>query len=92
MQEAARVIRPEGRFVIALQARPGKENGCILFRLLDWLYRVTGQAEPLPLDGKDGEDGESRFRSAPFTFDIAWVEHTNGRVMILVAEREAQAS
>lgn len=86
LREAARVIRHRGRFVIALQARPERGNGCVWCRILDWLYRVTGQAEPFPLNG------ESRFRAANFTFDIIWVERADGRVMILVAEQQAQAS
>jgi SAM-dependent methyltransferase len=46
VEEAARVLRPGGRFVVVVNARlTGRD---LPSRFLEWLYAITGQRPPLP--------------------------------------------
>jgi len=87
LREAARVLRrprltegqPGGRLVVVAWARLSGRDP--LSRLIGWLYRVTGQGEPLP------KAGEVLAVEAGFTPRTVWQQAKRSEVMLVVAER-----
>ena len=87
LREAARVLRrprltegqPGGRLVVVAWARLSGRDP--LSRLIGWLYRVTGQGEPLP------KAGEVLAVEAGFTPRTVWQQVKRSEVMLVVAER-----
>lgn len=79
LRETARVLQPDGRLVIAAWAR--LIEGDFLSRFIGWLYRVTGQAEPLP------GGGEAVLAEAGFTARTVWERVGRSRVMLVIGER-----
>ncbi|RMF30487.1 MAG: class I SAM-dependent methyltransferase [Chloroflexi bacterium] len=80
--EVARLLRPQGRLVVVLGARFTGRGP--LARLLEGLYRITGQREPL------AQDLEERFRQAGLA---VWMETEvvgESAVLLLVARRTAR--
>jgi ubiquinone/menaquinone biosynthesis C-methylase UbiE len=78
LRETARVLRVGGRLVVAAWARLSERDP--LSRFIGWLYRVTGQAEPLP------GGGEAVLAEAGFTSRIVWERVGPSQVMLVVGE------
>jgi ubiquinone/menaquinone biosynthesis C-methylase UbiE len=83
LHEAARVLTMDGRLVVTAWVRLGERD--LLSRFIGWLYRITGQGEPLP--GR----GEASIARAGFTADAVWEHVGHSRVMLVVAERRRHA-
>lgn len=79
LRETARVLQADGRLVVAAWARLIERDP--LSRFIGWLYRVTGQAEPLP------GGGEAVLAQAGFTARTVWERVGHSRVMLVVAEK-----
>jgi len=79
LRETARVLRAEGRLVVAAWARLSERDP--LSRFIGWLYQVTGQAEPLP------GGGEAVLAEAGFSAHTVWEKVGYSRVMLVVGER-----
>lgn len=78
--ETARVLRPDGRLVVVAWAHLGEHSW--LARFIGWLYRVTGQGEPLPVEG------ELAVVEAGFVPRAVWEQVGRGRVMLILADRQ----
>lgn len=84
LRETARILRGGGGLIVAAWARLSERDP--LSRFIGWLYRVTGQAEPLP-----GGD-EKVLTEAGFTSRIVWERVGHSRVMLVVAKSPATHS
>ncbi len=83
--EVIRVLRPGGRIVVVAAARfTGRDP---LSRFLEWLYRITGQREPLP-----GEDVPLGHRPNAVDWTVRWVPHRRSQVLLLVGHRQGDRS
>ncbi len=80
LREAARVLGKGGRLVITAWACLGERDP--LSRFIGWLYRVTGQTEPLP------GMGEAVLVEAGFAPRAVWERVGRSKVMLVVAERQ----
>jgi|YNPBryBLVA2012_1023415.scaffolds.fasta_scaffold00175_3 SAM-dependent methyltransferase len=78
LAEVRRVLRPSGRLVVVASAV--LLGGDPLVRLLEWLYRVTGQREPLP------RPDEARFAQSGWGLRAEWLPARRSRVLVVVAE------
>jgi ubiquinone/menaquinone biosynthesis C-methylase UbiE len=78
LAQVARVLRPGGRLVVVVGAQLSGRDP--LSRLLEWLYRITGQRETM-------EDWESPFVAAGLNVRRVQVEVARSQVWLLVAER-----
>ena len=83
LHEAARVLTADGRLVVTAWVRLGERD--LLSRFIGWLYRITGQGEPLP------RRGEASIAQAGFTADAVWERVGQSQVMLVVAEKRYQA-
>jgi hypothetical protein len=79
LRETARVTAGDGRLVIAAWCRLSGND--LFSRLLKWLYRVTGQAGPLPAGSETAAEG------AGFAMHTAWERVGRSEVMLVVAEK-----
>jgi ubiquinone/menaquinone biosynthesis C-methylase UbiE len=79
LRETARVLHEDGRLVVAAWALLGERDP--LSRFITWLYRVTGQAEPLPGGHEEG------LGQAGFAQRIVWEKVGYSQVMLVVAEK-----
>ncbi len=79
LRETARVLQSGGRLVIVAWARLSERDPISHF--IAWLYRVTGQDEPLP-----GE-GEAVVAEAGFAPRTVWKRVGRSEVMLIVADR-----
>lgn len=87
LRETARALRrpkpaeaqPGGRLVVVAWARLSGHDP--LSRLIGWLYRVTGQGEPLP------KAGEVLATEAGFALRTVWQQVKRSEVMLVVAEK-----
>jgi len=79
LREAARVLRPAGRLVVVAWVRLGERDP--LSRFIGWLYRVTGQGEPVP------SSKEATIVEAGFAPRTAWERVGRSEVMLVVAEK-----
>jgi ubiquinone/menaquinone biosynthesis C-methylase UbiE len=79
LREAARVLGPDGRMIIA--ALITLKGSDLLTRFIRWLYRVTGQGEALP------RESEARLRRAGFGPRVVWETVGQSQVMLVVADR-----
>ncbi|RLC66053.1 MAG: class I SAM-dependent methyltransferase [Chloroflexi bacterium] len=77
LRESWRVLRPRGRLVVVAWARLSERDP--LSRFLGWLYRVTGQGEPLPTGD------EAVIVKAGFIPHTVWEPVGRSRVMTIVA-------
>lgn len=79
LHEAARVLGRDGRMVVA--ALVNLRGRDLLSRFIRWLFRITGQGEPLP------PESAARLTQAGFESRVAWgaVDHT--QVMLVLAEK-----
>jgi ubiquinone/menaquinone biosynthesis C-methylase UbiE len=80
LREVARVLRPRGRLVVVAWVWVGGRD--LFSRFLRWLYRVTGQGEPLP------SGSEAIVTQVGFVPCIEWVRVGCSEVMVVVAERQ----
>ena len=78
LAEIARVLKPEGRAVIVAMATLSTRSPC--GRLLEWLYRITGQRGPLPDLGPQLEAVGLRHR-------IAWRPVDGSQVLLVLLEK-----
>ena len=83
LKEIARVMNEHGRLVIVAGAQLGDRQPSA--RLIDWLYRVTGQSEPLPTGA------ESVFDQAGLTARIETERVGRSQVMLVVADKNQPA-
>jgi ubiquinone/menaquinone biosynthesis C-methylase UbiE len=79
LQEAVRVLRSDGRLVAVAWARLSERDP--FSRFIGWLYRVTGQGEPLP------GAGEAVVVGAGFTPRTVWERVGHSEVMLVVADK-----
>jgi SAM-dependent methyltransferase len=70
---------PGGRLVVVAWARLGRRD--LLSRLIGWLYRVTGQGEPIP--GGNHMAAVMRW----FTTQVVWESVRSTDVMLVLAEK-----
>jgi len=78
VREVGRVLRPQGRVVIVAAAHlTGRD---LPSRFLEWLYRVTGQREPLP------RQDDPLWRAGGLRWETRWVPTRRAQVMILVGQ------
>jgi len=78
--EAVRVLRPGGRIVIVAAARfTGKDP---ISRFLEWLYRITGQREPLP------RENDPLWQRSGLTWEARWIPTGRSQVLLLVGRVE----
>jgi len=80
LQEAARVMRTEGRLVVIAWAGLGGRD--VLSRFIGWLYRVTGQGKPPP------DAGRRIAAQAGLTFRTVWERVGRSEVMLIVAQKQ----
>lgn len=79
LSEVARVLRPKGRLVAVLGARlVGKDP---FSRSIEWLYRITGQREPI-----EAAAWKSLFHAAGFIARLVQIDVKRSQVCLLVAE------
>jgi ubiquinone/menaquinone biosynthesis C-methylase UbiE len=78
--EIRRVTTDRGRLVIVAGAQIGDRKPSA--RLIDWLYRVTGQSDPLP------RGTESIFDQAGLHARIETEQIKHSHVMLLVADKD----
>lgn len=82
LQEVSRVLVPGGRFVIVVN---GLLTGSgLVSRLLEWLYRITGQRGPWP------EEPLRNFEEAGFSHELIEVNVERSQVLILVATKQTE--
>jgi ubiquinone/menaquinone biosynthesis C-methylase UbiE len=79
LRGVARVLKPEGRLVIALGAiLSGRDP---LSRFIWWLYRITGQGEMFI------DRGKAILARAGFSARVTWKEARHSRVLLVIAEK-----
>ena len=79
VREVMRVLGPTGRLVIVAGSRLAGDDP--VSRFLEWLYKVTGQREPLPrVDELAWGAGELRLRSE-------WVKVGRSRVLVVIGQQ-----
>ena len=84
LSEAWRVLKPGGRYVVVINGLlTGKQFSA---RILEWLYRVTGQRGPWP-----GAPQKS-FEDAGFTYQYLVEEKAHSQVIMIVATRPPEGS
>ncbi len=92
LDEVHRLLRADGRFVIIPQAR--LIGGSLAVRLLEGLYRITGQRNsPEPDHGRDSASPllgaiQRRFIEAEFDVSVERVFQPGSEVTILVATKQ----
>jgi ubiquinone/menaquinone biosynthesis C-methylase UbiE len=84
LREAARVTGPEGRLVVVAAAKLGGRGP--LPRLIDALYTVTGQGDPMP------RGDEPAFGQSDWTIRIEHERVGNSTVFLVVGERTTAKS
>jgi ubiquinone/menaquinone biosynthesis C-methylase UbiE len=82
LEEARRVLLPGGRLVVIPMAVITSPD--LIHRLAAWLFRVTGQAGPIP------EGWTESFRAAGFTADLETVRLRRSEVVRIVAVAPAE--
>ena len=78
LQEVVRVLAPGGRMVIVASVRIGGQG--IVGQFLRWLYRFTGQSEPVP------DVGERALADIGLEAEAVWEDVGHDSVMLVVAE------
>jgi ubiquinone/menaquinone biosynthesis C-methylase UbiE len=87
IDEANRVLMPNGRLVIVAQAK--LERGGILRLILEWLYTITGQ-RPAKSDGVNSliwQETARRYIVGGFDVDLEQVELDGSLVTVVVANK-----
>ena len=79
LRETARVLGTDGRLIVTAWVRLSERD--LLSRFVKWLYRVTGQGEPLP------GVGEAVLVKAGFAPHAVWEQVGYSQVMLVVAEK-----
>lgn len=78
--EMVRVLCPGGRIVVVAAAQfTGKDP---VSRFLEWLYRITGQREPLP------RESDPIWREGGVEWEARWTPARRSRVLMLVGSVE----
>lgn len=80
LRETARVLGTDGRLIVTAWVRLSERD--LLSRFVKWLYRVTGQGEPLP------GVGEAVLVKAGFAPHAVWERVGYSQVMLVVAEKQ----
>lgn len=79
VQEVVRVLSAEGVVAIVAGARLTGRDG--VSRFLEWLYRVTGQREPLP-----GGD-ETAWGKSGLALQTQWIPLARSQILVVVGRR-----
>jgi ubiquinone/menaquinone biosynthesis C-methylase UbiE len=79
LDEIARVLRPDGRLVVVLGARLAGQDP--LSRLIEWLYRITGQREAVEVNAM-----RVAFSAAGLDVRQIQVDLKHSQVWLLLAE------
>jgi ubiquinone/menaquinone biosynthesis C-methylase UbiE len=79
LREARRVLRPEGRLVVAVAARFEGED--VMSRFLAWLYHITGQDQPSP------DAVIPWLEQAGLSARVTWEAVDRTDIMLIVAEK-----
>jgi len=77
LRESVRVLDLDGRLVVTAWARLGGDG--LLARFIRWLYRITGQGEPLP--------GAVKRAPAALATHVRWERVGRSEVMLVVGEK-----
>jgi ubiquinone/menaquinone biosynthesis C-methylase UbiE len=80
LQGTARVLQPGGRLVVVAWARLSERDP--LSRFVGWLYRITGQGQPLP------GAGEAAVVQAGLAPRTVWERVGRSQVSLVVADRQ----
>ncbi|MEA3342520.1 MAG: methyltransferase domain-containing protein [Chloroflexota bacterium] len=80
LQEAARVMRTDGRLVVVAWAGLGGRDA--ISRFIGWLYQVTGQGKPPP------DAGKKVAAQAGLTSHVVWEQVGRSKVMLTVAQKQ----
>lgn len=81
LAEIARVLRPGGRLVVAAMGQlKGRDPWS---RLLEWLYRFTGQRFPIP-------DLDTLLRPSGLQYQTLWKEIGNTQVLLFILVKSCQ--
>jgi ubiquinone/menaquinone biosynthesis C-methylase UbiE len=83
LHEARRVMTGEGRLVVVASAR--LVGGDLAARFLEWLYRITGQRQPVP-----AED-DPRLSGSGLALRFQWVPAYRSQVLVVIGEKRAPA-
>jgi ubiquinone/menaquinone biosynthesis C-methylase UbiE len=80
LRATARVLGTDGRLVVVAMARLSGRS--MLARFIRWLYRITGQEGPIPVEG------ERLLQDTGFTARAVLEEVGRSEVVLVVAERD----
>ncbi|MBN1178470.1 MAG: methyltransferase domain-containing protein [Anaerolineae bacterium] len=83
LEEVQRVLAANGTLVVVAAAHLTGSD--LVTRFLEWLYRITGQREPLP-NGKEATWADQRF-----TATSHWVPAVRSRVLVVTGKWKKQA-
>lgn len=82
LREIARVLRPRGRVVIVVWAH--LEEKTPISRLIQWLYRITGQREP------NSDILRAPIEAVGMTYRVTWENVGQSNVMLIIGDDQTE--